>query len=102
MGLFPEGNGVAFIQPLVTAALLTLQREAHAIASRHGVPASPYFAPDGWVPHCTMAWKVARERVLEAAGFLLGRTLPLRGTVAAIGVIDTPAEVELRRFELRG
>src|SRR5436309_12647153 len=34
VGLFPGGDGVVFLQPLVTVALLTLQREAFALASR--------------------------------------------------------------------
>ena len=101
VGLFPEGNGLACLQPLVTAPLLALQREAHSLASRLGATASPYFEPGSWVPHCTMAWEVSRERILEVADFLLRTPLPLKGNIAAIGVIETPAEVELRRFDLR-
>jgi len=47
-----------------------------------------------------MAWEVPREKILQAAALLLGR-LSIKGTVAAVGVIDTPAEVELKRFDLR-
>ena len=100
VGLFPDDDGVVFLQPHVTTALLALQREAFTLVSRLGNPASPYFDPGRWVPHCTMAWGVPREKILQAAALVLGR-LSIKGTVAAVGVIDTPAEVELKRFDLR-
>src|SRR5262245_20063963 len=99
IGIFPDGNGVVFLQPLVSSALLGFQREAYALGSRFGVPASTHCDPDRWVPHCTMAWQVTREEVLRAVD-LLRLALPVEGTVAAVGMIDTPAEVELKRIEL--
>ena len=101
VGLFPGGEGVVFLQPTATAALRTAQGEIFALVSSLGAQASPYFDPDRWVPHCTMAWGVPRDRVLKAADILLEKALPLEGTIAALGMIDTPAEVELRRFDFR-
>lgn len=100
VGLFPEGNGITFLQPVFSSALLALQRDCHALVSRLGPSASPYFQPDGWVPHCTCAWDVPRGQILSAASIILDGTLPLKGSGVAIGMIDTPAEVELSRFEL--
>lgn len=101
IGLLPEGDGVVFLQPLVTDALLAIQREAFMIASTLGVPTLPYYAPGCWIPHCTMAWHVSRDRILKAADLLLADALPLKGTATAVGIVDTPAEIELRRFELQ-
>jgi hypothetical protein len=46
-----------------------------------------------------MAWQVSREEIFHAVD-LLRVSLPLGGQAVAVGLIDTPAEVELKRFEL--
>jgi len=50
-GIFPGDRCTLWAVPTVTQALLTLHRELHA-----AVPSDdPYYAPDRWVPHITLA-----------------------------------------------
>lgn len=99
IGMFPDA-GALFLQPVVTPALLDLHHRTHASARDLGVPATPYYEPGAWMPHATVAAMLTHAQLLRACAALLGEPLPLAGEVAALGVVDTPAEVELRRCDL--
>jgi len=102
VGAFPGDEGASFLQPAMSASLLRMHRQVHELASTFATHPFPYYLPDAWTPHCTMAWRVPRPRVLQAVDLLLSCGLPFEGRVVAVGVIDTPTEVELHRIELPG
>jgi 2'-5' RNA ligase len=99
-GAFPGDEGVAYLAPRVDTALIEFHRGVHALARSCGGDPVPWNSPDGWVPHCTVAWHATPAGVEETCRLALGAGLPWRGSAPFVGVIDTPAEVELHRIPL--
>jgi len=100
VGLFPGDEGVVFLHPFISEELIALHRDTHRRLRAIGPPAVPHYDSDRWVPHCTMMVDVHREQVLAAASYLLSRAVPIGGDVVALGIIDTPAEIERARVSL--
>ena len=101
VGTFEDRESVAFLRPRPSAALASIRARVHAIAAAHGSGVHHRTVPDTWNPHCTLAWGLAPATLARALEFLHGAQLPAPGRAVAIGVIDTPAEIELERIELR-
>jgi 2'-5' RNA ligase len=97
VGEFPEET-VVYLRP-VADELPELQRTVHELAVSFGVLASRYYHPDHWIPHCTMAWRVPVEQSHRAREAMRAHATLPSGLVTALGVVDTPAEVELERLE---
>ena len=103
VGQFPGEEGVTFLAPVPDTALFDMHAQVHGLCLKHGSPASSYYAPGRWVPHCTMTWKVSRREVLLVAEWILSSgLLPLQGFAVTLGLVDTPAEVELGRIDIGG
>jgi len=100
VGLFPGDKGVVFLHPFVSDGLMALHRDTHERMRALGPPAVPYYDKDRWVPHCTMAIDVPREQGFVVADRLLDFRPPLGGDVVALGIIDTPAEIERARISI--
>ena len=68
---------------------------------RRDAQAIDYYVPDAWNPHCTVAWRLKKNELPEALA-LTSQALnfPFIATVERLGVVNTPAEVELDCFEL--
>lgn len=81
-GAFPGDEGIAFLAPVVTDALLALHRRWHdASPGSHDL-----YRPGQWVPHCTVGVLIdaaARSEALEAAR----RALPIRGRFEEIALV---------------
>ena len=100
VGTFPGTPAVVFLRPGSSGALRSVHERIHARVGESGTGPSPLYAPGRWQPHCTLAWQLDREGLRRACDLLRGSPLPGAGTVAAIGVIDTPAEIERHRLPL--
>lgn len=70
VGTFPTDEAVVYLTPVVTADLLACHRDLHTSLDALGVESRAYYRPGHWVPHCTVAQDLARDRVFE---FSLGR-----------------------------
>ena len=66
VGAFPGNEGVVFLAAVVTPELLALHADFHSRLSDTGLAAHPYYRPGEWVPHCTTALEVPRERLYDA------------------------------------
>ncbi len=96
VGLFPGSEGVIFLSPIVTQPLLEIHQAIHETAAEYALPASPYYAPGIWVPHCTVALNLSPAQVATATQLCTqSGTLPLDGFLTRLGTIETPAEIEL-------
>jgi len=95
---FTGEETVVFLRP-VAEGLGELQRVVHERAARLGVLTSDYYHPDRWIAHCTMAWRTPPDQFERAREALRSRAPHPSGFVTALGIIDTPAELELRRLE---
>jgi 2'-5' RNA ligase len=101
VGAFPGGEGVVFLSATITGALLGLHRQVHTLLTDHAGAPVPYYLPERWNPHCSLARALTPEQVAPAVAHSLGLISgTIFGTLTQIGVIETPAEVELCRFDL--
>jgi 2'-5' RNA ligase len=95
-GAFAGPDPGLFAAPTVTQQLRDLHEAVHAEVGQLGEAAFAYHVPEAWNPHCTLAWGLPAERLPDALSVAL-RTLPLpvTGVADRVGIVDTPAEVEL-------
>lgn len=100
LGIYPGEPGV-YLTPTVTPELRGLHERVHvALAEIAGGPVDRH-RPRRWEPHCTVAWHLERRDVPAVVSLLLeADALPLEATITRIGLIETPAEVELGSLPL--
>ncbi len=94
-GFFTGAERAVFVAATVSQTLLALHRHVHSLLRLHGAGPSPYYLPDRWNPHCSVARRIAEEAILEAVAVCLEMPLPLQGFAERIGVVRTPEENEL-------
>jgi 2'-5' RNA ligase len=84
------------------AELLDLHAAVHELLGAHGSGPVVYYLPGRWNPHCSLI--SGAEAVDRAAALtqLAELELPFRGTIDRLGLIDTPAEIELDVFPFGG
>lgn len=108
IGIFPPHpahadirHAAVWLAPTVTPELRALHEDVHsAIATTDARPIHRY-TPGRWNPHCTLAWQLEPEDALAASAAVIdAAVLPMRATIARVGLIETPAEVELDFFSL--
>jgi len=85
-----------------TMQLLDFHARVHQLLSEYGTSPRPYDLPGQWNPHSTVAREVKRNSIPEILHVCHRFILPINATVNRIGVIDTPAEVELECCPLAG
>ena len=60
-GFFGEGE-VAFLPAEIPESIRGFQRAAHQIALDAGAAPDPHYAPEVWIPHCTIAMNCRNRR----------------------------------------
>ncbi|WP_353649191.1 2'-5' RNA ligase family protein [Nakamurella sp. A5-74] len=85
IGVFPGGIVHLGIRP--TTALLEEHRRVQAAAAPYLVEPWPYFAPDEWTPHITIAMGLDSDQVSRAVSATL-TSLPLSGHLVRGGIED--------------
>jgi 2'-5' RNA ligase len=66
VGSFPTAEGVVYLAPVVTPALLEWHADLDRRLERLGARAWDYYRPGSWVPHCTVALSLDPDGVAEA------------------------------------
>ena len=97
LGLFPPSvrETVVFAAPIVTAELLALHLRVRSLLAECASDPAPYFAPDQFVPHCTLTQDCPPTRIAEVLDICQGLPLPLTGQIAAVGLVATDPLREL-------
>lgn len=98
LGLFV--SDVLYLSTVMTDALWALHRDVAGLISEHGAHSSPYYLPDRWTPHCTLALTLTPETMLEAVRACQAVPFPLTARVTRVGIIENPSEVELLALPL--
>ncbi len=98
VGTFAGTEGVVFLAPVVTEALLDLHRAYHDTFAAHRASVRPYYLPGAWVPHCTLGIFLAQAEVdtgIEPPG-TQGRVVrdmgPPAGPVVAEQEVGVPGQ----------
>ena len=86
---YPDDTVVLFLSPKPSAALL----DAHRVASEdlHGWNDGrwSHYRPERWVPHCTLAERLAKDDISAALSVVLDRLSgPVTGSVCGILLIN--------------
>src|ERR1700730_11434284 len=64
LGVFlPGEEGIVFLAPVVTHELLSIHDAFHAMFVKHAMAELDYYLPGNWVPHCSLALNVPRDRL---------------------------------------
>jgi 2'-5' RNA ligase len=90
-----------YLTPTITPELRELHEAVHSALVETGTGSMSRFLPGRWEPHCTVAWRLPTHLISAATDIVVeSRLLPLSATITGIGLIETPAEIELERFAL--
>jgi len=89
-----SGNAV-FLSVTPTSQLLEIHNQIHSLLSNFGRDPRQYYLPGKWNPHSTIAREISLDSIPKIISFCQGISLPIRPVVNRIGIIDTPAEIEL-------
>jgi hypothetical protein len=100
IGLFPTGQGVVYLAPVVTGHLLDLHERFSAQATAAGQTAHPYYQPGNWIPHCSVAHDLTPDQVTQAVRLCLDSQVFSPGQIVAIGLIEYRPVRSLCRFPL--
>jgi hypothetical protein len=92
LGVFPGPGSVAFLGAVLTPALLDLHQRTHRALAGVAQAAWEHYAPDHWVPHCTLATAVAPEQ-MGAVLTAVGTALPIDARGTTLAVVDASAGV---------
>ncbi len=102
VGVFPTGEGVIFLAPVVTRRLLDLHQTFHIRFSGFGAVSSAYYLPGNWVPHCTLATGVAAAAMLETVRVCLENTRTIRGRFERVALVEFRPVKVVYAFSLTG
>lgn len=94
--------GALWLGPAPNRGLPTLQRDVYR-SLKHAGWASAFgerSAPNLWVPHCTLATRVAKPMLREIQDALHAQYQPIRGSVDALAVILVGGRGDIAHFPL--
>jgi len=103
LGQFLLPTGAIYISSLINEPLLAFRREiARRLSSFGSVLFLPYYEPDRWVPHVSLARGLTPQQLLAAFEICQKIPLPISAQVNRVGIIEFPIERELYELFLKG
>ncbi|CAL0298976.1 unnamed protein product [Lupinus luteus] len=89
IGSFPTSNDNAFfLSPTPSISLLNLQSQLCDLLKKEGVDVASEYCLDSWVPYCSVAQNVPKQRMAEAFSVLRDFKLPVNGYAMDVGVVE--------------
>jgi hypothetical protein len=98
-GTFLLDSGIVFLAPVVTREILDFHASFHKTISDL-TTVSEYYLPGHWVPHCTLTDHLEPEYFGKVVKVAQDHSLPLKGWLSRIGVIEYPPIKEICTFDL--
>ncbi|MBU0495628.1 MAG: 2'-5' RNA ligase family protein [Chloroflexi bacterium] len=102
VGAFPSTEGVVYVAPVVTRELLDLHARFHRRLGELGLVSGGHYCPGHWIPHCTIGFELAPDRVPAAVDVCLRSDAFGPAHLTAIGLIEFRPVRELYTFPLIG
>jgi 2'-5' RNA ligase len=103
LGVFPGEGGVIFLAPTISRRLVELQLQMLSHLQEPGeVEIEPYWLPGQWMPHCTLATGIPRERMATALGLVYEVLRPISASLTRLSVFDIEPPRLLFAFDLSG
>ncbi|XP_043687186.1 uncharacterized protein LOC122638337 [Telopea speciosissima] len=100
IGSFPDGGNVLFLGPTPSLALLQFHSQLCDALKKESVDISEEYSPDSWVPYCSVAQEVPKNRTAEAFSVLRDLKLPVTGYAMDIGLVEFSPVRELFSYTL--
>ncbi len=102
VGTFPTGEGVVFIAPVVTRPLLAAHAQLYQLLDGAGFLPTPFYRPQNWVPHCTVAINLASEQLGGAIKICCQADVYHTDQLTQLALIEFPPMRTLYSLPLRG
>ena len=87
IGIFSTSEGVVFLGVAVTEELLSVHAAFHEIFKKHAGEQRAYYTVGQWVPHCTLAFGLSEDQIVEAVTICRQIDLPVSTEVKEIGLV---------------
>jgi 2'-5' RNA ligase len=100
IGVFPDDTGVVYLQPVVSPELLNIHRSFNLMTNEFDEFKWTHYLPGNWVPHCSMALNITKEKVLQAVSCLLEKFSPFEAQIQSLAVIRFPPIEHLKMYDL--
>lgn len=98
---FRSQEGVLFLAPEMTPALRQIHADFHQTLAPLGAPpASDYYLPGKWVPHCTIAQGLKPDMLSQTVETCRRIVTPLAGEAREIGLVRYPPVQPICTFPL--
>jgi 2'-5' RNA ligase superfamily len=91
---FATAEGVLFLGPVVTRALLDLHARFHPLFERAAISPWSHYLPGAWVPHCTLTFGLDPKQLGEAMQVCAGAGLPIEATLESVAIVE-PRRAEI-------
>ena len=88
IGIFSTSEGVVFLGVTVTEELLRVHAAFHEILKKYAENQREYYTVGRWVPHCTLAFGLSEDQIVEAVTVCRRIILPTSTEVREIGVVE--------------
>ena len=97
IGAFISKRNALITAPVVTESLLQYHKEFHEYFKDDGLNSWKEYQPGNWIPHCTLGFDVAGDKVDEAFAICRKLKLPLTVETASIGIMSFEPVQEVYR-----
>ena len=87
IGIFSTSEGVVYLGATVTAKLLNVHTAFHEIFKKHAKEQREYYTVGRWVPHCTLAFGLSDDQIVETVTVCRQIDLPVSTDVKEMGVV---------------
>ena len=87
IGIFSTSEGVVYLGATVTAQLLDIHARFHKIFKKYAEEQREYYAVGQWVPHCTLAFGLSEDQIIEALTICRRIDLPIDAEIKEVGVV---------------
>ena len=87
IGTFSTSEGVVYLGVTLTEQLLNVHMRFHKIFKKYAQEQREYYAVGRWVPHCTLAFGLSEDQIVETVTVCRLIDLPISAEVKEIGVV---------------
>lgn len=95
LGTFIQSSAL-FLSPTISSGLKSLYSEHHHIFAEFNDNAESLYLPDSWIPHCTLANRLSKEKMKDAFEYCTDIVKPISGKVVEVALIELVTPVQVR------
>ncbi|AYC30479.1 2'-5' RNA ligase family protein [Paenisporosarcina cavernae] len=88
LGIFAKTD-IIYLAPTVTSSLLQFHQSYYDAFSTYNEGPNSLYVPGKWIPHCTMANHVGKDRIPDILSYLVHQAESLQGMITSISLLET-------------